>query len=416
MSEALTVSQLTDRLDQLVKSHFSMVLVEGEVDQVSTPHSGHAYLTLRDSGASLSGVVWRNQWKQMDFKPDPGQRVVCRGRLGVYGPQGRYQLYIHDIQPWGQGERAAQVEAIKARLAAEGLLDPRRKRPLPGFPHFVGVATSLTGAALQDFLRVSRARYPSARILIAGCQVQGEEAPGTLIRAIELLIEDGRSEVIVVTRGGGSKADLWAFMNEQLARFLAESPVPVVSAVGHEVDTSITDLVADVAAATPSVAANLVFPDGPALAQRVDQSTLALSEAVERKVERAREHLGDLRARLRHPRASIVQQRTRCRDLEARSHQAFSHLIARRRERYAGLAARQARGMVTRLDPLRATCSGLSARLEALSPQGVLERGFAVVRGPDGVLTNASSIGAGDLVHVRVAEGGFRAKVEDVEG
>jgi exodeoxyribonuclease VII large subunit len=232
---------------------------------------------------------------------------------------------------------------------------------------------------------------------------------------VEMLIEDGRSEVIVVTRGGGSKADLWAFMNEQLARYLAESPVPIVSAVGHEIDTSITDLVADVVAATPSVAANVVFPDGPALAQRVDQSVDDLAAGVQRQLTRARERLRDLQGRLRHPRTAITQKRARCRDLQIRANTAFLHTLRRRRDRHASLTSRQARGMASWLVHRRSAHEGLAARLTALSPQGVLERGFAVVRGPEGVLTHASGVSPGDLVEVRVAHGGFRAKVEDVE-
>lgn len=388
------VVALTQEVDRLLARAFPVVLVEGEVGQIQTPHSGHAYFVLREGDACLGAVMWRSDWSRSNFRPRVGDRVLCRGRLGVYGAQGRYQLYVNVLRPAGEGDLQRELEERKARLAADGLLDPRRKRPLPRWPRIVGVATSLTGAALQDFLRVSRERCPSARILVAGCTVQGAEAPSSVIRALELLYHHGGPEVIVVTRGGGSKADLMAFNDEQLARWIAESPVPVVSAVGHEIDTTLADLVADVVAPTPTAAAVAVLPDATALAQRVDDGALALHRALERRLARHRRDLLQLRARLRHPGERLRDARRRREELLTRLGGAVARRLRDRRREL--LTAERALG--------------------ALSPYAVLDRGYAIVTGPGGVVTEPGALSAGDVVDVRVRGGRFGALVlEDTE-
>ncbi len=219
----VSLHALHRELNELLKGRYTRLIVEAEVGQIQTPPSGHAYILLRDrdrfgNDAQLGAVMWRDDWRNSRFKPQVGDRVMCRGRLGVYPARGQVQLYVSAIARAGEGKLAAEIARRKAKLLAEGLLDERRKRALPPFPRFVGVATSLSGAALQDFLKVSRERFPAARILVAGCQVQGDTAAGTVIQALDLLAEDGRSEVIVVTRGGGSSEDLLAFQPEEDAR------------------------------------------------------------------------------------------------------------------------------------------------------------------------------------------------------
>jgi len=384
-----TVTTLTQELDRLLYRHYPTVVVEGEVSQVSQPASGHCYLTLRDREATLAAVVWRADWQNLEYRPERGERVLCRGRLGLYAGQGRYQLYVNAIRPVGEGDEARKLEQIKARLEADGLLDPRRKRPLPRFPQVVGVATSLTGAALQDFLKVSRERYPAARILVAGCKVQGPDASGSVIRALELLFDDGRSDLVVVTRGGGSKADLMAFNDEQLARWIATAPVPMVSAVGHEVDTTIADLAADAVAPTPSAAAMLVLPDGPALAQRVDEAAIALDAAAARTLKRRRDSVIALRARLRHPGDRLAVIRRRRDDL--------TRQLVREADRYV-------RDRRVRLD-------ALLSRLNALSPYAVLDRGYALVTGPEGLVTDPHAVDPGDALEIRLRGGALSAVV-----
>jgi exodeoxyribonuclease VII large subunit len=392
-----TVSALTAELDRLISGRYPALLVEGEVAQIQVPASGHCYLTLRDRvegargarGAQLGGVCWRDTWRNLAYRPRIGDQVVCRGRLGLYGERGVVQLYVNDIQPAGKGLMAEEIARRIARLRADGLLDPARKRPLPPYPRFVGLATSRTGAALQDFLEVSRERFPAARVLLAPCLVQGETAPASVLGAVDLLVQDGRSEVVVVTRGGGSKEDLLPFQDEQLARFLAGCPVPVVSAVGHQVDTTIADLVADAVAPTPSAAALAVLPDGQTLRQRVDEVEIGLRASMDRVVWRQRERVDGLRSRLVHPRRRLEQVRVRAAELEERLQV----------------------GLARFLDHASARVRALEGQLDALSPEAVLGRGYAIVTGPDGVVTDPGQVADGDSVEVRVQGGRFGATV-----
>jgi exodeoxyribonuclease VII large subunit len=390
-----TVPALDAELDELLRSRFDTILVEGEVAQVQTPVSGHAYIKLRDRGPGdtdcvLDAIVFRGDWANFRYRPQAGERVVCRGRLGMYAARGAVQLYVSAIAPAGEGELARQIAARKARLLAEGLLDPRRKRPLPTHPRFVGIATSTSGAALQDFLAVSRRRFPATRILVAGCAVQGTDAPSSVIRAVELLIEDGRSQIVVVARGGGSKEDLLPFQDEQLARFLATCPVPVVTAVGHQIDTTLVDLVADRAEPTPSAAAAAVLPDRGPLTREVDRRADTLAAAVARQLTSRRRTLLDLEDRLRHPADRIRRARQELTELEPR----LAAVVARR------LADE---GFRTR---------AMEARLHALSPLGVLDRGYAIVAGPHGVVRKPEDVAPGDPIEVRTVGGTIAARVE----
>lgn len=430
-----TVPALHDELDNLLRGRYPTILVEGEIAQRQTPASGHCYMLLRDRTArgdqqQISAIVWRDDWMRMRFQPADGERVIVRGRLGLH--KGAIQIQVFEIAPAGEGALAREIEARKARLLAAGYLDPRRKRPIPKHPRFVGVATSLTGAALQDFLKVSRERYPSARILVAGCVVQGAEAAASVVRAMHLLVEDGRSDVVVVTRGGGSREDLLPFHDETLARFIGDCPIPVVSAVGHQIDTTIADLVADAVAPTPSAAAMLVLPDRVALAQGVDQRDRALKLAFGRLIRNLVQRVDGLRARLRHPRERLQIIRLRLIEAQRRLPAAFSrHAEARRvrlrqAERLGILLGRRielARGraaVATRLDPAmarvlsdrRRKLEALEARLAALSPLAVLSRGYAIVRGPTGVITDPAQAPAGERLEIRVAGGSFAARVD----
>jgi exodeoxyribonuclease VII large subunit len=392
--QRLGVKALAQQIDRLVTRAFPSVSVEGELAQVQVPQSGHAYLTLREQDAVLHCVMWRSEWNARREDPRVGERVVVTGRVGTFAGQGRYQVYVTTLERAGAGELQRRLEEIRARLHADGLLDPRRKRELPRYPRIVGVATSLKGAALQDFLRVSRDRWPAARILVSGCLVQGEEAPASVVRALELLFEDGRSEVIVVTRGGGSRLDLLPFDDEQLARWIATSPVPIVSAVGHEIDNTIADLVADRAAPTPTAAAVVVFPDRAAHAQRLDE----LVGAAERRV-----------------RAALAARRARVRELAGRlSHPA--RRVAERAERHRALVRRLEVAMARILERSGARARAASGRLDALSPFAVLERGYAVVQGPGGVVRSPGEVAPGDPLAIRVAGGGFEGVVAPPRG
>lgn len=389
-----SVSGLIAEVDELLAGRYPQVLVEAEVRQLVVSPAGHAFVTLTDGQASLQAVAWRTTWRGLRHRPTEGERVLIRGRLSIYAQRGAFQLYIKDAQPAGLGDLARQIEARKLRLAADGLLDDRRKRPLPAAPRVVGVATSSRGAALQDFLRVSGERFPATRVVVAHCTVQGPNAPSEIIRAIELLVEHGEAEVIVVTRGGGSQQDLLAFQDEGLARYIADVPVPVVSAVGHEVDTTIADLVADVAVPTPTAAAVRVLPDGPALIRGVLAAEDRMYAAIGRTLAGHRRRVEGFRTRLRDPVRRIGEVRQAATAAESRLGRALARRLTRDRERV----------------------TALQARLDALSPRAVLGRGYALVHGPGGVITDPAQVASGQALDVEVQGGRFGVRVDRTGG
>lgn len=405
-----TPTSLNEELKNVLEARYPSVFVEAEVSQVQV-RNGHAYLTLRDADSQLGAVCWKSAWAGVKFQPKMGDKVLVRGRLTVYPPRGNYQLSVFTIEPVGEGDLARRLAEIRARLAADGLLDPARKRPLPRMPRVIGVVTSLEGAALQDFLVVTRRRFPATRVLVAGATVQGLTAPASVIRALDLLLEDGRAEVIVVTRGGGSKEDLLPFHDEQLARHLAACPVPVLSAVGHQIDTSICDLVADAVAPTPSAAAERVVPDGHVLTQRVDDATGALEAALQRRLRAAAERVEGLRARLRHPGERLREQRRRRDELSRRLERAMAERLRRAGADLERTEQKLAPEAVYLLERRRAALERSAARLDALSPLAVLSRGFAIVRGKRGVVHAPDDVRPGETVEVRVRDGAFEAVV-----
>jgi exodeoxyribonuclease VII large subunit len=405
-----TPTSLNEELKNVLEARYPSVFVEAEVSQVQV-RNGHAYLTLRDADSQLGAVCWKSAWAGVKFQPKMGDKVLVRGRLTVYPPRGNYQLSVFTIEPVGEGDLARRLAEIRARLAADGLLDPARKRPLPRMPRVIGVVTSLEGAALQDFLVVTRRRFPATRVLVAGATVQGLTAPASVIRAVDLLLEDGRAEVIVVTRGGGSKEDLLPFHDEQLARHLAACPVPVLSAVGHQIDTSICDLVADAVAPTPSAAAERVVPDGHVLTQRVDDATGALEAALQRRLRAAAERVEGLRARLRHPGERLREQQRRRDELSRRLERAMAERLRRAGADLERTEQKLAPEAVYLLERRRAALERSAARLDALSPLAVLSRGFAIVRGKRGVVHAPDDVRPGETVEVRVRDGAFEAVV-----
>lgn len=383
-----TVKTLSLELAKTFDRFWPRIVIEGEVAQINLPRSGHCYFQLREGDAVLGGILWKSDWERSVYRPNIGDRVQCRGKVGLFG--GKVQIYANTIAPAGDGFMAKQIQERIERLRRDGLLDPQRKRKLPRFPRVVGVATSADGAAIADFLRVSGERFPATRILISPCSVQGPQAPASVVRALDLLEEHGGCEVIVVTRGGGSKEDLMAFMDEGLARRIAACKVPVVSAVGHAIDTTLSDLVADVVVPTPTAAAVEVLPDGHALAAQADHVAGRLDRAVLRLLQRRRERLAGLQGRLRHPSAQLARTRLELERLQGRMERAASGLIQRRKNQ------------------LRAS----EGRLNALSPLQVLGRGYALVRDPTGtVIHDADQVAVGDPLTVRVGKGSFHVQV-----
>jgi exodeoxyribonuclease VII large subunit len=410
-----------------------LVWLEGEVAQVSQPASGHLYFALRDRDCVLSAVMWGRDASRMRFRIDAGQRLRVRGRLGVYDRDGKMQLYADFAEPAGLGAEALALEQLKAKLAAE------RKRPLPRFPRRIGVVTSKTGAAVHDIIRTVQRRLPTP-ILIADAAVQGATAPHQIVQAMAMVVRAG-VDVVIVGRGGGAATDLTAFNHERVVRTIARCPVPVISAVGHEVDLSLADLAADARASTPTAAAELAVPDGAALAERIgkerrrldreirhrldrahqdlDRRTMALHARGERVLAASRVELSALAHRLTelHPRRRIFARGSLLAELTRRlvaAHPAAR--IARAHHELDALIARRDAAMRRLLERRRGQLSQLGAGMAALSPLAVLDRGFAMVTRADGaIVRDAAQVGCGEHLRIRLASGELGVIVEDIE-
>ncbi|OGR31539.1 MAG: exodeoxyribonuclease VII large subunit, partial [Desulfobacca sp. RBG_16_60_12] len=309
-----TVSALTREIRDRLETYFSLVWVSGEVSNLRQPLSGHYYFTLKDAEAQLRAVLFKGSHQHMRFKPQEGSQFLCRGRLTVYEPRGEYQLVVDYLEPLGQGALAQAFEVLKTRLMNEGLFAPELKKPLPFLPKKIALVTSPTGAAVRDFLRLLRQRFPKVEVLIYPVKVQGAEAAGEIAAALNDLSACPGVEVIVLARGGGSLEDLWPFNEEVVARAIHRCPIPVVSAVGHEVDFTIADFVADRRAPTPSAAVELVVPDRAELNRRLRRMGATLAGAMARRRDLARQHLSLMARRLPDMRRSLVDLRLKVDD------------------------------------------------------------------------------------------------------
>lgn len=437
-----SILALTRLIKGKLERGFPAVWVRGEVSgfkRIST--SGHLYFSLKEGTAAvLSCAMYRTENQRLTFEPREGMEVEAFGRITVYEPRGGYQLAIEAMRPAGLGAMLLALEELKRRLQAEGLFDPARKRPLPRFPRTVGLVTSPSGAAVQDLIKVLRSRWPSIRIVIDPVRVQGEGAAAEIARAIRRFDRFGEADVLIVGRGGGSLEDLWAFNEEPVVRAIAESRVPVVSAVGHEVDTTLADLVADVRAATPSNAAELAVPERREVALRVRRLLAQGTLAIGQRVARHRRHLDQLTAGygFRRHRDVIDAWRQRLDDRTDRIREALLALVAGARERVAAalgrygwrefprhvrerrrdgvdLGERMARVLGDALRDRRRRAGAAADRLRALSPRLVLERGYCLARGADGSLLRAADqLTVGERFTLELARGEADARVEAV--
>ena len=443
MSEraVLTVSELSARMREVLEERFPAVWVEGEISNFKLYSSGHAYFTLKDVGAQLRCVLFRNRARRIRFEPADGLHVLAFGSVELYAQRGEYQLVVELLEPRGLGALQLAFEQLKQRLQREGLFDPGRKRPLPRFPRKIGIVTSPTGAALRDMLRTIRGRFGEIHIVVAPAKVQGDGAAQEVAQGIRELNALGDVDVIIVGRGGGSLEDLRAFNDEMLARTIAASKVPVVSAVGHEVDFTIADFVADVRVATPSAAAALVVREKQAVAEAVSELGRRLGAAMRRRLARARERLESVRgrrvlsdphrplrdlerrvddatARLRRAIATTVRHAAHRMQLAARDLRAANptaRTLADRR-RLAELSARLERSVHRQLDRARHRLSGTAGRLDSLSPLAVLARGYSLTRLPSGeIVRSVRRVAAGDEVRVLLHEGSLACRVTATE-
>ncbi len=394
-----SVTQLNEYVRMLLDGNavLSDIWIKGEISNFTNQYrTGHMYFSVKDAGATLRVVMFRSNAARLKFEPRDGMKVLLHGRVSAYVAGGQYQFYADLMEADGLGSLYLAFEQCKARLAAEGLFDQSRKKPIPSLPRRVGVITSPTGAAIRDIINITGRRYPQGELLIFPSLVQGEQAAAYLAGGIRYFNRAGNVDVIIIGRGGGSIEDLWAFNDERLAREIAASAIPVISAVGHETDFTICDFVADLRAPTPSAAAELVFPDRFALKAELDARLNKIGALLRADIAAKRDQLRVLASSraMRSPAAVTAEKQMRLDELSVRMHTAGQMLLDRKRQ---GLAASV-------------------GKLEALSPLAVLQRGYAVAQNADGeVSTSAAAFDAGERITVRFADGAVDATVDSVK-
>ncbi len=389
-----TVSELNEIIRDRLETGLDALWVAGELSNVRFPPSGHVYFTLKDSRSQISAVLFRRHAENLRFRMEDGMEVVCSGRVSLYTVRGALQFYAVAVEARGKGALAVAFEQLKKRLSREGLFDGDRKQPLPFLPRTIGIVTSLHGAAVRDMLSIIRERFPDRRVVIRPVRVQGEGAAEEIAQGIRELDETGAPDVMIVGRGGGSLEDLWAFNEEVVARAIASARVPVVSAVGHEIDVTIADFVADQRAATPTAAAEMILPIRRELADRVAVLARRLRRSTESRLERRRENLRHWVRRLADPGRRLRQGQMRLDDLSLRLWRRQEDSVARLKERLGHLAG----------------------RLGSVDPLAVLRRGYSIVyRESDGsIVKDASSLREGYRVRVNFAAGQAVCRVEEV--
>ena len=394
----LSISQLNEYIRGKLDSDALLngVAVRGEISNYKVYPSGHHYFTLKDESSSLKCVMFKGSAMRLRFRPDNGVKVIAMGKISVYPRDGVYQLYCTAMAMDGIGDLYAAFEQLKAKLAAQGLFDPAHKKPLPKFPGTIGIITSSAGAAIHDMLRILRKRYPLTQVRLLPVRVQGVEAPGEIAAAIRYANYHQLADVLIVGRGGGSIEDLWAFNDERVAYAIYESQIPVISAVGHEPDVTISDFVADLRAATPSNAAELVVQDRQSLEQNLDAMSGAMANALGRQLKAARQHLDVLSksAALQSPQGYLQQRQKSLDALQNRLVAAQNQCIGRSNQRYIAL----------------------TAKLDAMSPLKVLTRGYAMAQASDGsVVRSVSQVKSGDQIGISFSDGKITAEVIDVK-
>ena len=439
MKAIFTVTELTRNIQSLLESNFALLWIEGEISNLRRPASGHIYFTLKDDKSQIRAVVFRQALRSLKFGLEDGMQIVCRASLNVYEQRGEYQLIIDLVEPKGLGALQAAFEQLKARLQAEGLFDAARKRPIPFLAGRIAVVTSPSGAVIRDILTITARRFPSTHILIAPVRVQGAEAAGEIIQALEQVNGVPDIDVIVLARGGGSLEDLAPFNDEGVARAICCSKIPVVSAVGHEVDFTIADFVADLRAPTPSAAAELVVPLRRELEASVSELKARLFRYMDRVIDGYRDDLSSLGERMKHPGKRISDY---CIQLDAETERLRSVLLKRLELARRDVAARKqnlmvfnlrekiktrrlslesaskdlAQSLTHRVNTLKQRLDHAIGLLDNLSPLAVLKRGYSIVRMfPDGpILRQAESVSPGSLIEVRLSSGELTAEVRDI--
>ena len=370
------------------------VAVRGEISNYKLYPSGHHYFTLKDESSALKCVMFKGNATRLRFRPENGMKVLAMGKVSVFPRDGAYQLYCNAMAMDGVGDLYAAFEQLKKKLAFQGLFDQAHKKPIPKFPGTIGIITSSAGAAIHDMLRILRKRYPLTKVRLIPVRVQGAEAPGEIAAAIRYANYYKLADLLIVGRGGGSIEDLWAFNDELVAHAIYRSDIPVISAVGHEPDVTISDFVADLRAATPSNAAELAVPDRESLSQTLDAMSTAMASALNRQLRSARQHLNVLSrsAALQSPTGYLEQRRQSLSGLKTRLVSAQSQNISLKKHRYVAL----------------------TSKLDAMSPLKVLTRGYAITQKDDGtMLRSVSQVASGDHIQIRLQDGALIARITD---
>jgi exodeoxyribonuclease VII large subunit len=413
-----TPSEVNRLIKKIVEGQIDELWVRGEISNFIRAGSGHLYFGVKDRQSQLRCVFWKTNAARLRFQPADGMEVEVKGRISVYEPRGEYQLSVSEMNPAGLGALYVALEALKKKLGAEGLFDPGRKRALPAHPDTIGIVTSPSGAAIRDIIRVARRRWPGVRLVLAPARVQGDGASLSIAAAIRRLNRWGQADVLIVGRGGGSIEDLWAFNEEPAVRAVAASRIPVVSAVGHEIDVTLCDLAADRRAATPSNAAEIVVPDGRDLLFRVERlhaqlhrSELKLLAERRRRVESIASAYG-----FKRPRDFLDREAQRVDDLARRLAAGTTHLVEADRRRVVELEDCLKRAVTGRFTAGRSRIERLEARISNLNPLAVLSRGYCLVqRGEtESVVSRAADLDPGETVRLRFSEDEAAARVEAV--
>lgn len=397
--KVLTVTQLSYLLKNILEVEVPTVWVSGEVSNLSQPQSGHVYFTLRDDNAQIRCVVWRSTVERTRFEIEEGMQIVCSGNIDLYPPRGTYQLVVNFAEPLGLGPLQVAFRQLFEKLKAEGLFEEAHKQAIPAFPKRIGVVTSPSGAAIRDFLQIMSRRWNDCDVLVIPTRVQGEGVGREIAKAIQVANQlQPRLDVLVVTRGGGSMEDLWCFNEEPVVRALYHSEIPTVSAVGHEIDVTLSDLAADQRALTPSEAAEKIVPSGDEIRRRVFQQKSRLDQVLLSKLERAYDRLIDIESRpvFRKPLDRIHQLQRLVDELEMAAQKQIE---------------RSAKGFGEKL-------GSLARQLESVSPLNVLGRGYSLTQlaaDPPSLVTSVKSIKKGDLIKSQVADGSFTSRIESVD-
>lgn len=398
MSESITVSELNQIIKSLVDGEplLNRVCVRGELSNYKIYPSGHHYFTLKDAESSLRCVMFKSSASKLRFRPESGMGVTAFGRISVFPRDGAYQLYCSDLIPEGTGDLQIAYEQLKAKLAAEGLFDPHHKKPLPQYPKKIAIITSSAGAAVHDMIRILGRRWPMTKVILLPVRVQGVEAPPEIVGAIRYANRHKVADLIITGRGGGSIEDLWAFNDERVARAIYESELPVISAVGHEPDVTISDYVADVRASTPSNAAEIAVPDEADIRELLANMSIRQTQAMRKSITRLSTRLDDFKGRrvLRDPMAYVDTKRSELDHVQDRLVAAAEKLCSANRHKFVALAS----------------------ALDAMSPLKVLSRGYAIASDAEGKLVKSvGDVAGGDVLSLSVSDGTIKCTVEESE-